>query len=44
VLLLQGRAREAIVQYEEALRLRPDDLRTRENLELARESLRTTPP
>jgi tetratricopeptide (TPR) repeat protein len=44
VLLLQGQARESIAQYEEALRLRPDDPRTRENLELARESLRVTPP
>jgi tetratricopeptide (TPR) repeat protein len=44
VLLLQGQAREAIAQYGEALRLRPDDPRTKENLELARESLRLTPP
>jgi tetratricopeptide (TPR) repeat protein len=44
VLLLQGQAREALAQYQEALRLRPDDPRTRENLELARESLRVTPP
>ena len=34
----KGQAREAIVQYEEALRLRPDDERTRENLRLAREA------
>jgi tetratricopeptide (TPR) repeat protein len=40
VLLLQGRTREAIARYEESLHLRPDDPRTRENLQLARESLR----
>jgi tetratricopeptide (TPR) repeat protein len=39
VLLLQGQPREAIARYEEALRLRPDDPRTRENLRLAREAL-----
>lgn len=40
VLLLQGQAREAVAQYQEALRLRPGDPRTRENLQLARESLK----
>lgn len=39
-LLLQGRPREAVAAYEQSLRLRPDDQRTRENLRLARESLR----
>ncbi|HVS51084.1 MAG TPA: tetratricopeptide repeat protein [Opitutaceae bacterium] len=38
--MLQGRAREAIVEYEAALRLHPDDARVRENLQLARESVR----
>ncbi|MBK8856988.1 MAG: tetratricopeptide repeat protein [Opitutaceae bacterium] len=40
VRLLQGRAAEAVTHYEAALRLRPDDSRLRENLELARQSLR----
>ena len=40
VLLLGGHAREAVACYEESLRLRPGDARTRENLLLARESLR----
>ena len=31
---------EAIARYEEALRLRPEDPLTQENLRLARESLR----
>ena len=38
--LLQGRVREAIAEYETVLRLHPDDARARENLQLARESLR----
>jgi tetratricopeptide (TPR) repeat protein len=38
-LLLQDQPREAIAAFEESLRLRPDDARTRENLQLARESL-----
>jgi Flp pilus assembly protein TadD len=40
VLLLGGRPREAIACYEQSLRLRPADDRTRENLQLAREGLR----
>ncbi len=40
VYLLQGQAREAVKCYEEALRLRPDDASLRENLQLARESVR----
>jgi len=40
VFLLQGRVRDAIAAYEESLRLRPNDARTRENLQLAREALR----
>jgi tetratricopeptide (TPR) repeat protein len=40
VLLLTGQTREAITSYESALRLRPGDPRTRENLQIARESLR----
>jgi Flp pilus assembly protein TadD len=39
-LFATGRPREAIAHYEEVLRLRPDDARTRENLQLARASLR----
>jgi len=38
-LLLQDQPREAIASFEESLRLRPDDNGTRENLQLARESL-----
>ncbi len=40
VLLLEDKPRDAITCYEEALRLRPGDQRTRDNLQLARESLR----
>ena len=39
-LLLQGQPREAVACFEESLRIRPGDSRTRENLQLARESLR----
>jgi len=40
VLLRDGRPRDAIVCYEMSLRLRPDDARTRENLQIARAALR----
>lgn len=40
VLLLSGQARAAIASYETSLSLRPADPRTRENLQIARESLR----
>ena len=36
VFLLGGQVREAVACYEESLRLRPGDARTRENLQLAR--------
>ncbi len=43
VLLVLGRPREAIVHYEEAVRLAPADPRAHENLALAREALRSAP-
>ena len=39
VLLLTGHPADAIAHYEAALRLRPGDVRTQENLRLAREAL-----
>ncbi len=40
VLLLLGQPQAALASYEAALRLRPDDPRTRENIRLAREAVR----
>ena len=39
VLLIQGHAREAIALYEQVLRQRPDDARTRQNLLIARQAI-----
>lgn len=41
-LLMQERVAEALREYEEVLRLKPDDRGARENIELAREFLRQT--
>jgi Flp pilus assembly protein TadD len=35
---MQGQIKEAIAQYEEALRIRPNDAKLRESLDIARQA------